>query len=116
MTPVPSLCWRCSKVAVKCYGVTCLPCRAILHAEYDAARAANGGKLLYLPDDWDGPALLTVSVPEPRMVDCMDCGQPVERKPKAPVRKGIRCVDCRRTHSRRWMRDYQRRALDVSTI
>lgn len=50
-------CWRCHVVPVLLFGLPCALCRGILEAEYAVQRAANGGKNLYIPEDWDGPEL-----------------------------------------------------------
>jgi hypothetical protein len=50
-------CWRCTRERVRVYGVPCPSCRIVLHAEYLKARAANGGRLLYLPDRGPLPLL-----------------------------------------------------------
>lgn len=51
------LCWRCREAEVRLKGLPCSECRVILEAEYEFMRALNGGKNLYIPEDWDGPAI-----------------------------------------------------------
>ncbi len=61
-------CWRCETGRVRVVGLACAECLPVLYAEYDRQRAANGGKMLFIPEDWDGPAL-----PLGKEKTCVDC-------------------------------------------
>lgn len=48
-------CWRCKQPSGRHHrDLPCRPCEAILLAEYDTKKKANGGKNLYIPEHWDG--------------------------------------------------------------
>ncbi len=83
-------CWRCHKGRVRLLGLACTACLPILYAEYDAKRAANGGKLLFIPEDWDGPALPVSS----EVLVCQDCGDEFTRR-RASGYTELRCDDCK---------------------
>lgn len=88
--PLFAYCWRCKGARVKVVGMPCPACYKILVAEYDRQRAANGGHLLFIPDDWDGPAK---SVNEVETRDCAFCRQPFTLDKQGSNAKY--CYDCR---------------------
>lgn len=102
------MCWRCRKVPVRCYGVTCLKCRAVLHRAYDKRKAANGGRLLYIPDDWDGPARPA----ETSQQECSVCHDWYSVKQQNS--RSVRCPECQHDHILAGVHAYraQRRAQD----
>jgi formylmethanofuran dehydrogenase subunit E len=85
-------CWRCKKVDVAVYGVPCDRCREILEAAYDRRRARKGGKLLFIPDDWDGIAT----------IDCSHCGEPFDAPFLAKQSVGEVCDNCKRKAAGEW--------------
>src|SRR6185437_10897363 len=46
------ICWRCESAPARVSGIPCRDCSIALNAEYDAKLSANGGKLLYLTEEY----------------------------------------------------------------
>jgi hypothetical protein len=87
-----------------------------LHAEYDAQRAANGGHLLYIPDDWDGPALPV----NDHVALCIDCGDTFAMSKHAKGTK-VRCEECQARRTREtWQAKRKRPAaawpIDIADV
>lgn len=87
------LCWRCGKVRVRVTGVPCPACRVILLAEYHERRAANGGRLLYLPENWSPTIMTDRANVVTRM--CSECTKEFEIEGPLKGRPPSRCPDCR---------------------
>lgn len=87
-------CWRCRRAPVRVYGIPCAPCRVVLHADYLERRAANGGRLLYLPDNWI-PTMNDRAIPQGKASRmCEECARDFEYTPGIG-RPPKRCPQCR---------------------
>ncbi len=92
-------CWRCERNPVAIYGLPCPDCRRILEDEYDQRRADNGGKLLYIPDDWDGIRTFTCA-----------CGEAFDAVVLARTIVDHLCPRCRREHAQACQKPRRARA------
>ena len=86
-------CWRCHQNRVRLPGMPCPSCREILERDYDARRAANGGRLLYLPSTGALPLMATLPTTTASRM-CSECARDFTFIPGLG-RPPLRCPSCR---------------------